>query len=365
MRAARGRAEPAPSRPSWLGSARLGKLALQRWPFCRQSLILFCVAQERREIFLWGFSVFSPIIESLVRIRAGIHTRITGPNTVCAFHFPTNLQRLENATPRRCRAVRTVAAHRTELFAGVRRSIDARDPRAPRVRVTSHEPRRIDRRKGGQRTERITLMSAMSSSMAARVAFAPAASRVASKSGKKQRAAARRAGRTARGAHRGLVVRASDLDDELAAINAAIEALKAENDAMLASSLDSVATVVETPPPTAAPTPPPQTAAPPAAPTPPPQTAAPPAAPPTPPPQTAAPPAAPAAPETAVPPPAATPAPDAVPTPAPVPAPEAAASPEWLNPTPAAAPAAPIARVAPPAAAPASEKVRPDVLSTR
>ena len=275
MRAARGRAAPAPSRPSWLGSARLGKLALQRWPFCRQSLILFCVAQERREIFLWGFSVFSPIIESLVRIRAGIHTRITGPNTVCAFHFPTNLQRLENATPRRCRAVRTVAAHRTELFAGVRRSIDARDPRAPRVRVTSHEPRRIDRRKGGQRTERITLMSAMSSSMAARVAFAPAASRVASKSGKKQRAAARRAGRTARGAHRGLVVRASDLDDELAAINAAIEALKAENDAMLASSLDSVATVVETPPPTAAPTPPPQTAAPPAAPTPPPHRRAP------------------------------------------------------------------------------------------
>ena len=62
-------------------------------------------------------------------------------------------------------------------------------------------------------------MSAMSSSMAARVAFAPAASRVASKSGKKQRAAARRAGRTARGAHRGLVVRASDLDDELVPLN--------------------------------------------------------------------------------------------------------------------------------------------------
>ena len=88
--------------------------------------------------------------------------------------------------------------------------------------------------------------------MAARVAFAPAASRVASKSGKKQRAAARRAGRTARAHHGRLVVRAGDLDDELAAINAAIEALKAENDAMLASSLDSVATVVETPPPTAA-----------------------------------------------------------------------------------------------------------------
>ena len=63
--------------------------------------------------------------------------------------------------------------------------------------------------------------------MAARVAFAPAASRVASKSGKKQRAAARRAGRTARAHHGRLVVRAGDLDDELAAINAAIEALNA------------------------------------------------------------------------------------------------------------------------------------------
>ena len=69
------------------------------------------------------------------------------------------------------------------------------------------------------------------------------ASRVASKSGKKQRAAARRPARTAR-AHRGLVVRAGDLDDELAAINAAIEALKKENDAMLSGALESVATVV-------------------------------------------------------------------------------------------------------------------------
>ena len=105
----------------------------------------------------------------------------------------------------------------------------------------------------------------MSASLSARAALVAPASRVASKSGKKQRAAARRPARTAR-AHRGLVVRAGDLDDELAAINAAIEALKKENDAMLSGALESVATVVETPPPAAAPTPPPQAAAPPAAP---------------------------------------------------------------------------------------------------
>ena len=124
----------------------------------------------------------------------------------------------------------------------------------------------------------------MSASLSARAALVAPASRVASKSGKKQRAAARRPARTAR-AHRGLVVRAGDLDDELAAINAAIEALKKENDAMLSGALESVATVVETPPPAAAPTPPPQAAAPPAAPpAPPPQAAAPPAPPPAPPP---------------------------------------------------------------------------------
>ena len=60
----------------------------------------------------------------------------------------------------------------------------------------------------------------MSASLSARAALVAPASRVASKSGKKQRAAARRPARTAR-AHRGLVVRAGDLDDELAAINAA------------------------------------------------------------------------------------------------------------------------------------------------
>ena len=92
----------------------------------------------------------------------------------------------------------------------------------------------------------------MSASLSARAALVAPASRVASKSGKKQRAAARRPARTAR-AHRGLVVRAGDLDDELAAINAAIEALKKENDAMLSGALESVATVVETPPPAAAP----------------------------------------------------------------------------------------------------------------
>ena len=85
----------------------------------------------------------------------------------------------------------------------------------------------------------------MSASLSARAALVAPASRVASKSGKKQRAAARRPARTAR-AHRGLVVRAGDLDDELAAINAAIEALKKENDAMLSGALESVATVVET-----------------------------------------------------------------------------------------------------------------------
>ena len=190
----------------------------------------------------------------------------------------------------------------------------------------------------------------MSASLSARAALVAPASRVASKSGKKQRAAARRPARTAR-AHRGLVVRAGDLDDELAAINAAIEALKKENDAMLSGALESVATVVETPPPAAAPTPPPQAAAPP------------PAAPPAP--EAAVPP-----PAAAVPPPAAPPAPAEVPTPAAPPAPaavpaEAAASPEWMNPTPEAAPAAPVARVAPSAAAPASEKVRPSRLIQR
>ena len=52
------------------------------------------------------------------------------------------------APPKRRRAIRTVAAHRTEFFAGLSRSIHTRDPRAPRVSVTSQRTRRIDRRKG-------------------------------------------------------------------------------------------------------------------------------------------------------------------------------------------------------------------------
>ena len=58
-------------------------------PNSQKSLILFLCGSGTREIFLWGFSLFRPIIESLVRIRANIHARTMGPNTVCAFHFPT------------------------------------------------------------------------------------------------------------------------------------------------------------------------------------------------------------------------------------------------------------------------------------